>query len=221
MLPPKEQMEQMKREQQERFQPADESRAVQFGPPSFGNEEVYNEDDLQDAYKNFDEPQLEELYPDDVEPEEDGPVPSFGFNPPPNWGNREEEEDVLETPSLRQEGGAFLREEALFPGGPSRSEVMSWKKQFEQDGHTVNLHPVGEETFIWRSLSRTEYREIMALPNTDPIQREEIICEVCTLFPYEYNFTSMANRKAGVPAVLAEAIMKESGFAKTAPPIRL
>jgi hypothetical protein len=61
----------------------------------------------------------------------------------------------------------------------------------------------------------------MALPNTDPLQREEIICEICTLFPYEYNFASMAVRKAGTPAVLADQVMHESGFKQPTPPIRL
>lgn len=214
-------MEQMKREQEGRFKdPTTESRAVSFGPPPFANEEVYDKDELDTAYDGFEEQDaLEPQYPDDdEEEEEEDELPSFGFTPPPGWGGASA---PPETESLRQEGGSFLTEDAIFEGGPSRSEVMSWKKQFERDGHTVNLQEVGEDTVIWRSLNRTEYREIMALPNTDPLQREEIICEVCTLFPYDYNFTSMASRKAGVPAVLAEAIMKESGFQKTAPPIRL
>lgn len=222
MLPPKDQMERMKKEQEDRFkEPTNESRAVSFGPPQFDSEEVYDKDELENAYKGFDSSQqLEPSYPDDDEDNEDDDdeMPSFGFTPPPGWGGASA---PPETESLRQEGGSFLTEDAIFEGGPSRSEVMSWKKQFEVDKHTVNLQEVGEDVFIWRTLNRTEYREIMALPNTDPLQREEIICEVCVLFPYEYNFTNMAARKAGIPAVLAESIMKESGFQKTAPPIRL
>lgn len=213
MLPPKDQMEQFKREQQQRFQPQEEPQQppmfAQFGPPDFGDEEeVFDERELEQAYEGFDDdedddydPELEQMYEDEPQHQHayEQPVP----------------------PSMRQEGGAFLRDDEIFPGGPSRTEVASWKKQFENDGHTVNLTTIGDETFIWRTMSRTEYREIMALPNTDPLQREEIICEITMLFPYEYNFASMANRKAGVPAILAEQVMHESGFKKVAPPIRL
>ncbi|MNP27516.1 hypothetical protein D3C76_1204320 [compost metagenome] len=115
-----------------------------------------------------------------------------------------------------------MRDEPLFPGGPLITDVNSWKKQFEVDGHSIHLsEDIGGQNFIWRTLARTEYREIMNLPNTDPLQREEIICEICVLFPYEYNFASMAAQKAGVPAVLAEQILHESGFRKPTPPQRL
>lgn len=219
MLPPKDQMEQMKREQEDRFKdPTTESRAVAFGPPSFDNNDsnVHDNDELEDTYSKFNDAPLEPEYEDDedvnTEPE------SFGFTPPPEYRGAS---SAPRTESLRQEGGSFLREDEIFPGGPSRSELMSWKKQFEIDGHTINLSEIGEDIFIWRTLNRVEYREVMALPNTDPLQREEILAEVCTLFPYDYNFTTMANRKAGVPAILSEQIMKESGFQKVAPPVRL
>lgn len=203
---------------------------VTFGPPDFGDEEEkpapqytnpnqvkasyagFNPDDeddslYEDPEEEFD-PELEQEYDDE------GP----GFTPPPAW---EGVGNYPTPPSLRQRGGGFVRDEPLFEGGPTRSEVSAWKKQFEEDGHGVFLTEVGETNFIWRTLNRAEYREIMALPNTDPLQREEIICEVCTLFPYQYNFASMANRKAGVPAVLAEQIMNESGFKRPTPPVRL
>jgi hypothetical protein len=220
MLPPKEQMEKLKAEQNRFQQPEPPARGVEgFGPPQFEGDEVSargsqftDKDELESAYNQFNkgyEPELEKEYPEEAE---------YGFNPPPSFENPSE---YPTPPSMRQKGASFLKEDAIFTGGPSRSEVASWKRQFETDGHSVHLSEVGDEVFIWRTLNRTEYREIMALPNTDPLQREEIICEICTLFPYEYNFTSMASRKAGTPAVLADQMMHESGFKQPTPPIRL
>ncbi len=147
-------------------------------------------------------------------------------------GGGEEEEEVFdeeglgvgeyEAPiSMRSHGGSFLKEAELFPGGPLMSEIHAWKKEFEQDGHSVNMTEHVGQPFVWRTLSRLEYREVMVLPNTDPLQREEIFCEICVLWPYEYKFTKMAGGKAGIPALLSEAILKESGFEKPLPPIRL
>ncbi len=195
-------MEQMRQQQNERFvNPETGDVTAVFGPPDF--------DEDNDLEQEMIEPSNTARY--DVQEEDEYTSPWRGV----------QEESHVETASLRQENNAFIDEDVIFPGGPLRTEVASWKKQFEVDGHTVNLTEIGEEIFIWRSLNRVEYREIMAIPNTDPLQREEIICEVCVLFPYEYNFKSMSERKAGIPAILAEQIMKESGFVKIAPPVRL
>jgi hypothetical protein len=235
MLPPKDQMNQQlndrfrKREeimnQENTMDDIPRIHPGEFGPPDFGDENIeenytpsyFDPVQIQQAYENMDDDEYENVnYEPQLEQEYDE---QLSFTPPPKWQGAK---DYPTPPSLRQPGGQFLRDEPIFPGGPARSEVNAWKKQFEQDGHSVHLSDLGDnEIFIWRTLSRTEYREIMALPNTDPLQREEIICEVCVLFPANYNFSSMASRKAGIPAVLAEQIMHESGFKKPSPPIRL
>lgn len=202
MLPPKEEMDQFRAKQRDRF--VDEGQTPRdsalFGEPDFGDE---------------DELEQEHTAPAQQEEREDRyDVPQFSRESVASTG-------APETESLRQEGNAFSTDELIFEGGPTRTELMSWKKQFETEGHSVNLSEIGDDVFIWRTLNRVEYREIMAIPNTDPLQREEIICEVCVLFPYDYNFKAMAEQKAGVPAILAEQIMKESGFSKIAPPTRL
>lgn len=240
MLPPKDDMNSFlkgqKEQQEDRFKRAEErphdpesprmNIGGGFGPPEFeeteGDQPSYlDEDRVDQAWQGFDNQEVNyenddyEIASDDAEHPDDE---DMGFTPPPKWTG------VGEYPrpeSMRQEGGDFLRDEPLFEGGPSKSEVNSWKKQIEDEGHTLHLSELSEQVFIWRTLSRTEYREIMALPNTDPLQREEIICEVCVLFPPEYNFSTMANKKAGTPAVLAEQIMHESDFRKPSPPIRL
>lgn len=209
-----------------------------FGEPDFGDESAHEEvsvnspmfydpNQVQNAYEQFNdvnsdnvgyENELEELYEDDEQYGEGSGDEQPMFTPPPPWQGVK---DYPTPPSFRQPNGDFIREEPIFPGGPARTEVAAWKKQFEADNHEVHLSERSDGNFIWRTLSRTEYREILALPNTDPLQREEIICEVCVLFPYNYNFSSMAAKKAGTPAVIAEQIMHASGFEKPTPSIRL
>ena len=203
MLPPKEEIERLRNKQNERFvNPDTGDISATFGPPEFDDEEGLEQ----------------ELAPIANERRDGFDIPEFTYEAN-QWSGVKE--GAPDTTSLKQDGNGFIEEDVVFPGGPLRTEVASWKKQFEINGHTVNLSEIGDELFIWRTLNRVEYREIMAIPNTDPLQREEIICEVCVLYPYDYNFKSMSERKAGVPALLAEQIMKESAFSKIAPPIRL
>jgi hypothetical protein len=211
----------------EEDQPQQTMRVADFRPAFMDGREqprTFDPASIQAAYQGFEEEEddefelpLEEEYEDEAEQgeEEDD---EYLFSPPPDWMGVGPQPTP---PSLRSPGAAFMKDEPLFEGGPLQSEISSWKKQFEVDGHTINLSEIAGERFIWRSLNRMEYREIMALPNLDPLQREEVICEVCVLWPYGYNFKEMASRKAGIPAQLAEQIMAESGFARVSPPVRL
>lgn len=101
-------------------------------------------------------------------------------------------------------------DEPLFLGGPTKSQLDSWKKQWE--GADIFVTEIQEQYFIFRTLNRFEYKQIVALPNVDALQREEIICETVTLFPYTYKWDSMAKDKAGVPSTLSQIVMEKSGF---------
>lgn len=128
-------------------------------------------------------------------------------DPSPSWNVPENSEVTY--PKPKQEF-----DEEIFSGGPMQSELNSWKKQFVE----VYLTELGLEAFIWRPLNRYEYKKITSVPNTDPLMREEMICEQCVLWPYNYTFDEMANGKAGVPALLAESIMEVSGFSRMSLP---
>ena len=103
-------------------------------------------------------------------------------------------------------------DEPLFAGGPTVTEIESWKKLW--DGYDILAVNIMEQYFVFRTLNRFEYKQIVALKNTDPIQREEIFCETCTLWPDEYNYKDMAVQKAGIPSTYAQIIMEKSGFTK-------
>lgn len=100
----------------------------------------------------------------------------------------------------------------LFEDGPGISQIDLWKKQFTKEKifHTQIL----EKHFIFRTLNRYEYKQIVAIENIDALYREEIICHTCVLWPLNYNFKRMAGEDSGYPSTLAQIIMENSGFTK-------
>ena len=100
----------------------------------------------------------------------------------------------------------------IFEDGPGISQVEIWKKQFSKEKifHTQIL----EKHFVFRTLNRYEYKQIVAIENIDSLYREEIICKTCVLWPYNYDFKRMAGEDSGYPSTLAQIIMENSGFTK-------
>ena len=100
----------------------------------------------------------------------------------------------------------------VFEDGPGMSQVEVWKKQFTKEKifHTQIL----DKHFIFRTLNRFEYKQIVALENIDALYREEIICSTCVLWPFNYDFKRMASEDSGYPSTLAQIIMENSGFTK-------
>lgn len=104
-------------------------------------------------------------------------------------------------------------EELLFPDGPTVAQVEEWKSRFNDE---VYLTEFEEEVFIWRPITRKEYKGVMKIQNADSFYKEERICEAVVLFPEQYNFMQMTAGKAGIPTLLSELVMEKSGFqAKT------
>ncbi len=63
-------------------------------------------------------------------------------------------------------------------------------------------------TFIWREVTRDEYKQL-SIYFPDPYDREEELCKLCLIQPADFDFTSCL---AGIPRVLADAILRESGY---------
>lgn len=158
----------------------------------------------------------EDIYADmKNEMEQDTPIPEipeiqrgmdygdndFNIQRAPESGDYQEEEPV----------GPIDTSE-IFPGGPSLSQVELWKKQFgvSKIFHTQIL----EKHFVFRTLDRYEYKQIVAIDNIDALYREEIICKTCVLYPFNYDFKKMAAEDGGYPSTLAQIIMENSGFTK-------
>lgn len=121
----------------------------------------------------------------------------------------EGEEEELVTESV--EDGEFRDsngDEILFPDGPKMALVEEWKSRFGG----VFLTEFEDDVFIWRTLIRKEYKDIMKVDNADTYYKEERICEKCVLWPLGYTFLKMTHGKAGIPSLLAEQVMEKSGF---------
>ena len=101
------------------------------------------------------------------------------------------------------------KDRQIFPGGPKQSEINEWKAEYKDK---VYMSEFEDQAFIWRPLTRFEYKSILKLQNADALFREERICETCILWPADYNYDTMADGEAGIPSLLAEQIMDASGF---------
>lgn len=101
--------------------------------------------------------------------------------------------------------------EELFEDGPTTNQVEKWKSQFG----SVYMTELDDDVFIWRTITRVEYKGVLKAKNADALYREERICELCVLWPKDYNFLAMGSGKAGIPSLLSEQIMDKSGFAQT------
>ena len=100
----------------------------------------------------------------------------------------------------------------IFENGPGMSQVELWKKQYTQE--KVFHVQIIDRDFIFRTLNRFEYKQIVAIENIDALYREELICKICVLFPYNYDIKTMAAEDSGYPSTLAQIIMENSGFTK-------
>lgn len=100
------------------------------------------------------------------------------------------------------------QEELLFDDGPPMKKIAEWKSLYGD----IYMTEVDTDIFIWRPITRTEYKEILKVKNADALYREERMCDKCVLWPEDYNFLVMGSGKAGIPSLLSEQIIEKSGF---------
>lgn len=120
--------------------------------------------------------------------------------------------NVEHEPQSEEDIGIYSDIEPLFVGGPPVGQIELWKKQFSKEKifHTQII----DKHFIFRTLNRFEYKQIVGINNIDALYREEIICSTCVLWPLNYDFRMMAEEDGGYPSTLAQIIMENSGFTK-------
>ena len=83
--------------------------------------------------------------------------------------------------------------------------------KFQNEHRNVYITKMGEKVFIYRSLGRAEYKKILDDPRFKSAAKEELICEVCVLWPEKFDFEDC---DAGIPSVLCQEILKNSGLDK-------
>lgn len=65
---------------------------------------------------------------------------------------------------------------------------------------------IDDDVFIYKPLCRKLYKTLMQA-DISPLEKEELLCQECVLWPENYNFDEC---DAGLPTKLAEAILKNS-----------
>ena len=165
--------------------------------------------ETEDMYAEFRDEQAEEETAEEERPqirrtpenfeEEDRSEVTISSSPSEeDWDDEEREEvDPIDGP--------------IFPNGPRPSDIQVWKKEYPD--YMIYVTQIIEDFFVFRTINRYEYKQIIAL-DLDQLQREEMICETCILFPHKYTWKEMYLQKAGVPSTLATIIMEKSGFTK-------
>ena len=79
--------------------------------------------------------------------------------------------------------------------------------EFAQKYRNVFTFHTDDEVFIYRSLSRQEYREIISDKRFNDYEKEELICDQCMLYPENYDWD---NCPAGIPSELHKEILRNS-----------
>lgn len=79
--------------------------------------------------------------------------------------------------------------------------------KFCQEYRNVYMFHSDDQFFIFRALGRGEYKEILKNPILTDLDREEVICDTCVLYPEHYDWKVC---EAGLPTVMSTEILKKS-----------
>lgn len=107
----------------------------------------------------------------------------------------------------------------LFDGGPNLGQIEMWKQQF---GDVYVTSFGADEHYVWRTMSRHEYRRLVKQLEQQVatgqigqaeanMNNEEAICELCLLYP-ALSRPDMARIPAGVAAIVSQEVMEASSF---------
>lgn len=87
----------------------------------------------------------------------------------------------------------------------ARMQIESWKEIYQN----VYAVEIGETFYVFRALSRAEYRKAVEFYE-DEFERAEYVCSLCVLDPANVDYTE--DLGAGVPETLTTEILTQSGF---------
>lgn len=126
--------------------------------------------------------------------------------------NEEQEEQLYDEPMHQGVDGVWYPESEwtapISEGGPTRQEVEEWKSKYKR----IYFLPFEEGIYIFRTLKRPEYKEIIRNAELSAMDREELFAERCVLFPRDFTIAKANDTDAGIVSVLSDAIMEKSGF---------
>ena len=118
-------------------------------------------------------------------------------------------EEFMEEEELMEQDG----KDEIFPMGPTYDQLADWKSRYKEE---VYMSDFVSQVFIWRPLRRSEWKTMQRAQGHDEAYNEESICRTCILWPEDYANHEMAFGKAGIPTMLSQLIMEQSGFSRAA-----
>lgn len=83
-------------------------------------------------------------------------------------------------------------------------EILTTLQEEHRNVFMIQLEGI---TFIYRSLGRAEYKNLLMQDDLTELEKQDIICESCVLWPTDFDFD---NCSAGLPSVLHKKILKNS-----------
>lgn len=92
---------------------------------------------------------------------------------------------------------------------PEKVDYTKLYIDFCEKYRNVFMVEINKQMYIYRSLGRSEYREILEDRRFDDITKEEIICTQCLLYPNPETY-SWDDKEAGIPTELMKAILTDS-----------
>ena len=105
---------------------------------------------------------------------------------------------------------------------PSPEQREAWNKEYGRTHYVTfpGIVPGTEEApkrlkFWYRQLKRSEYKQLLYNPDLAVEDREDEMCQMCLLWPLDIsvrNHFGDNSEKAGIPSMLSEYIMDQSGF---------
>ena len=119
-------------------------------------------------------------------------------------------EDVYED---EDEIMAHNGKDELFAMGPTYDMLADWKSRYKEEVYMTDFNT---QVFIWRPLRRSEYKTMQRAQGTDEFYNEESVCRTCVLWPENYANQERAFGKAGIPTLLSQLILEQSGFTRPA-----
>lgn len=80
--------------------------------------------------------------------------------------------------------------------------------RLQQEYHSLYTYQFEDQVFIYRPVGRKEYKNLYLNDQWDDITKEEVLCQLCVLYPEDYDFENC--EEAGLPTKLAKQIVKNS-----------
>lgn len=66
---------------------------------------------------------------------------------------------------------------------------------------------IGNNVYVYKPIGRKKYKEIVLNPEISEIEKEDVICEECILYPFDFDVDDV---EAGIPTELTAQILKNS-----------